>query len=328
MKSAYASPVTGHRRPALRLAVRAGKILAAALALAAAMVAAACATTDPATAAGDCVSDELVVGSAGFPESETVAGIYTEVLRINGFKVRTRTDVGPREDYVPALRRCAISLIPDYTGNLLRYLDTDTTATAPAEVDRALLGVLGTELAIASPAPGQDADAVVVTRATAQRWNLKAIGDLTAHSAEVTLAAPAEFRNRPSGLPGLKKTYGLEIAPDNFVAVDDPEDAVRALVEGRVIAADIFTTSPAIAANDLVVLSDPNHHFAAQNVVPLFAGAKRSDKAVAVLDSVSAKLTTAELIALNEAVAGRDRTEPAVAARAWVAAQGLNAPLG
>lgn len=328
MKTAYGSTSTGHRRPALRMAVRAGKIVAAALALAAAMVAAACGSSDPATAAGDCVSDELVVGSAGFPESETVAGIYTEVLRINGFKVRTRTDVGTREDYVPALRRCAISLVPDYTGNLLRYLDSGTTATAPGEVDRALLGALGDELAIASPAPGQDADAIVVTRATAQRWNLKAIGDLAAHAGEVTLAAPAEFAHRPSGLPGLKKNYGLDIAPAAFVATDDPEDAVRALVEGKVIAADIFTTSPAIAANDLVVLSDPNHNFAAQNVVPLFAGAKRSDKAVAVLDSVSARLTTAELIALNDAVAGDDRTEPAVVARAWVAAQGLNAPLG
>ncbi|MFB7876011.1 MULTISPECIES: ABC transporter substrate-binding protein [unclassified Nocardia] len=294
------------------------------------MIVSACGNTDPMAAKGDCASDALIIGSADFPESETVATIYTEVLRINGFKVDTEFNIGDRETYLPALRQCAISLIPEYTGNLLRYLDNDATATTADEVTAALPGVLGEELAIATPAPGQDSDAVVVTRATAEKWKLSSIADLAPHSAEVTFGAQPEFAQRPGGLPGLKKNYGLDISAGNFEAIDDHGGpaTVRALVDGKVLAADIYTTSPAIAQNDLVVLADPKRNFAAQNVVPLFNAAKKTDKAVAVLDAVSAKLTTTELISLNTAVSGPGRIEPKAAALAWITAQGLNSPIG
>lgn len=142
--------------------------------------------------------------------------------------------------------------------------------------------------------------------------------------------APAEFQERAGGLPGLKKNYNLDIAPNNFVPIADGGGpaTVRALVEGQVTAADIFTTSPAIVQNDLVVLEDPKRNFAAQNVVPLLNSAKKSDKALAALNAASAKLTTAELIELNEAVSGSSKTEPKAAAVAWVAEQGLNTPTG
>ncbi|SNY80707.1 osmoprotectant transport system substrate-binding protein [Nocardia amikacinitolerans] len=322
------TPLAG--RSALRLALRASQIFAAATLLAVGMILSACGESDPLAADGDCAGEGLIVGSANFPESETVAHVYAEVLRVNGFQVETRLNIGSREAYIPALRQCAISVIPEYTGNLLQYLDKDATATSAADVEAALAGALGDQLATAAPAPGEDSDAVVVTKATAERWNLRTIADLAAHSAEVKFGAPAEFQERKGGLPGLKENYGLDIAANNFVPIADGGGpaTVRALLEGQVTAANIFTTSPAIAENDLVVLEDPKHNFPAQNVIPLFNSAKKSDKAVAALNAVSAKLTTEELIELNEAVSGSSKTEPAVAAKAWVAAQGLNTPVG
>lgn len=330
MKTPFTPDAGGSRPSALRLALRTTRVLITAAALAAAMILSACGNSDPLASEGDCGGDTLIVGSANFPESETVAEIYAEVLRVNGFQVETKLGIGSREAYVPALRQCAISVIPDYTGNLLQYLDKDATATGATEVNAALAGALGSDLAIGTPAAAQDSDAVVVTRATAQRWNLRTIADLAPHSAEVKFGAPAEFQERAGGLPGLKKNYGLDIAASNFVPIADGGGpaTVRALVEGQVTAADIFTTSPAIAQNDLVVLEDPKNNFAAQNVVPLFNAKKKSDRALAALNAVSAKLTTAELLALNQAVSGTAKTEPKAAAAAWVAAQGLNKPIG
>lgn len=330
MNTSITPDATRHGRSALRLALRAARFLFAAAALAVAMILSACGNSDPLASKGDCDGDGLIVGSANFPESETVAEIYAEVLRVNGFQVDTKLNIGSREAYVPAVRQCAISVIPEYNGNLLQYLDKNATATAAAEVNSALTAALGSELAIGTPAPGEDSDAVVVTKATAERWNLRTIADLAAHSAEVKFGAPAEFQERAGGLPGLKKNYNLDIAANNFVPIADGGGpaTVRALLEGQVTAADIFTTSPAITQNDLVVLADPKHNFPAQNVVPLFNAAKKTDKALAALNAVSAKLTTAELIELNEAVSGAAKTEPKAAAVAWVAAQGLNTPTG
>ncbi|MGV9677683.1 ABC transporter substrate-binding protein [Nocardia sp. NPDC003482] len=296
------------------------------------MALSACGNSDPlSSGSGDCGGDanKITVGSANFPESETVADVYAEALRANGFTVDTKLNIGSREAYVPALRSCSIGLIPDYTGNLLQYLDKSATATAADEVNAALTKALGTDLAAGTPAPGEDSDAVVVTRATADKWNLTSIADLAAHSAEVKLGAPTEFAERAGGLPGLKKNYGLDIPADRFVQIADGGGpaTVRALTDGQVTAANIFTTSPAIKQNNLVVLADPKHNFPAQNVVPVFNAKKKSDKALKVLDAVSAKLTTAELISLNEAVSGATKTEPAAAAKNWVAAQGLNKPV-
>ncbi|BDU08268.1 putative amino acid ABC transporter, substrate binding protein [Nocardia cyriacigeorgica] len=317
-------------RTAARLTRTGARVLFAAAALAAAMILSACGNSDPLAGQGSCEGDTIIVGSANFPESETVANVYAEALRVNGFTVDTKLNIGSREAYIPALRQCAISLIPEYTGNLLQYLEPDSTATQPADIDRELAAAIGSDLALGAPAPGQDSDAVVVTRATTDQWNLRTIADLAPHSAEVKFGAPAEFQERPVGLPGLKENYGLDISPGNFVPIADGGGpaTVRALVDGQVTAANIFTTSPAIAANDLVVLEDPKSNFPAQNVVPLLNAAKRTDKLIAVLDAVSAKLTTEQLIALNEAVSGSTKTEPAAAAKNWVAAQGLNRPIG
>ncbi|GAA3194694.1 hypothetical protein GCM10020255_095960 [Rhodococcus baikonurensis] len=58
-----------------------------------------------------------------------------------------------------------------------------------------------------------------------------------------------------------------------------------------------------------MVLEDPKNNFPAQNVVPVLRASKSSDKLKTVLDAVSAKLTTEELLALNVQVSGDTKTE-------------------
>jgi osmoprotectant transport system substrate-binding protein len=188
---------------------------------------------------------------------------------------------------------------------------------------------LPSDLSILAPSAASDTDTVTVTNATAKQWNLTTIADLAVHSADVRFAAPSDFQARPSGLPGLKQKYGLIISPGNFVAIEDAGGAVtvRALVQGKVNAADIFSTSPAIAQNHLVVLDDPAHNFLAGNIVPLVNSQKKSDLLVNVLDAVSAKLTSPGVAALNAAVEGNGGIDPAQAARNWVHDNGFNHPI-
>jgi osmoprotectant transport system substrate-binding protein len=182
------------------------------------------------------------------------------------------------------------------------------------------------DLSILTPSPASDTDTVTVTDATATRWNLKTIADLAPHSVDVKFAAPSAFQVRPAGLPGLRQRYGLDISPGNFVAISDGGGAVtvRALVDGRVTAANIFCSSPAIPDNHLVILEDPEHNFLAGNIVPLVNSQKKSDRLKDVLDVVSAKLTTAGLAQLNAAVSGDFGIDPDQAARNWVRDNGFN----
>ncbi|MGE2716047.1 glycine betaine ABC transporter substrate-binding protein [Mycolicibacterium litorale] len=303
----------------------------AALLVSATLTLAACGSSNP-LGGGEISGDlkTITVGSADFTESKIIAEIYAQALEANGFDVSRQFGIGSRETYIPAVQDHSIDLIPEYTGNLLQYFDEETTVTTPDEVVLGLLRALPGDLSILYPSPAEDQDTVAVSAATAQRWNLKTIGDLAAHSPEVKFGGPSEFLNRTEGLPGLKEKYGLDIAPANFVAISDGGGpaTVRALTDGTVTAANIFSTSPAIELNDLVVLEDPKNNFLAANVVPLVASQKKSDELKSVLDAVSAKLTTEGLIELNSAVEGNQGVDPDEAARKWVADNGFDQPLG
>jgi osmoprotectant transport system substrate-binding protein len=272
----------------------------------------------------------IVVGSSDFPESNIIAEIYAQTLEANGFDVGRRFNIGAREVYIPAVRDHSIDLMPEYTGNLLQYFDKKTTATTPDDVALSLLRVLPGDLAILNPSKANDTDTVTVTRQTAEKWNLKTIADLAAHSAEVKFGASSEFLNRTEGLPGLKAKYNLDISPGNFVAINDGGGpaTVAALVKGDVTAADIYSTSQFIPQNDLVVLEDPKNNFLAANSVPLVSSQKNSEKLKNVLDAVSAKLTTEDLIKLNTAVSGNSGVDADEAARKWVQDNGFDKPLG
>ncbi len=272
----------------------------------------------------------IVVGSGDFPESEIVAEIYAQALQANGFDIGRRMGIGSRETYIPALKDHSIDLVPEYIGNLLQYFAPNSTATMLDGVELELYKQLPGDLSILTPSPASDTDTVTVTNETATMWSLKTIADLAPHSADVRFAAPSAFQTRPAGLPGLRQKYGLDIAPGNFVAINDGGGAVtvRALVEGRATAANIFTTSPGILQNHLVVLEDPDHNFLAGNIVPLVNSQKKSDRLKVVLDAVSAKLTTSGLAALNASVSGNSGIDPDEAARNWVRDNGFNHPIG
>lgn len=280
------------------------------------------------TASGDLKS--VVVGSADFPESKIVAEIYAQALEANGFSVGRQFGIGSRETYIPAIRDHSIDLIPEYTGNLLQYFNPKSSASTPGDVELALYRSLPGDLAILNPAPANDSDTVTVTQATAQRWNLKSIADLVPHAAEVKFGAPSEFLNRAQGLPGLKAKYGLDIKPDNFVAISDGGGpaTVKALSGGTVTAANIFSTSPAIPQNKFVILDDPKSNFLPGNVVPLLSSQKMSEEIKTVLDAVSARLTTKGLTELNASVSGNSGIDPDEAARQWVRENAFDKPLG
>lgn len=303
-------------------------MFAAAVWLGAVCLVAACGSADPLGSANGNLKS-IVVGSGDFPESQIVAEIYAQALQVNGFDVGRRMGIGSRETYVPALKDHSIDLVPEYIGNLLLYFEPGSTATMLDAVELELYKRLPGDLSILTPSPASDTDTVTVTSATAAAWNLKTIADLAAHSSEVRFAAPSAFQTRPSGLPGLRQKYGLDIRPENFVTINDGGGAVtvRALVDGTVTAANIFSTSAGIPQHRLVVLDDPQHNFLAGNIVPLVNSQKKSDLLKDVLDAVSEKLTTEGLAELNAAVSGNSGVDPDEAAREWLRDNGFDHPI-
>lgn len=263
---------------------------------------AACGSSNTAPLSGGAAKGMVVVGSSNFPENELIAEIYAQALRAKGVNVTTKPRIGAREIYYPQVKSGAISVIPDYNGTLLTVsVNPSSTAATTSDVDAALRAGLPPTLEILNPAPAQDKDSVTVTQATASRYHLASIGDLRPVSKTMTFGGPPEFKTRADGLAGLQKHYGV-----TFKAFDPLDESgpitLAALRDGKVQAADVFTTTPQITTDKLVPLADPKSNFAAQNVVPLVYKKAMTPTITRTLNEVSARLTTQALIQMNNAI--------------------------
>ncbi len=302
------------------------RILAGVAALGLTAALAACSTGDPLDTGGDDDGDitSITVGSQGFPESDILAQIYGQVLAANGYEVEYAEGIGSRETFIPALQDGSINLIPDYSGNLLYGADPDATATSSEDVEAALPDAVGSlGLAVLEAAPAQDADALVVTPEFSAQYDVTEIGDLAAIAADITIGANTEFEGRPYGREGLEEVYG--VTGWAFKAIDDygGPGTLSDLLANNIQVADIYTTTPSIKQNNLVVLEDPKNLIAAQNIVPLLGEDFATDEIAALLDPVSAILTTDELLNLNEISAGDDKPSPAQVATDWLTKNGF-----
>ncbi|MDJ0321368.1 ABC transporter substrate-binding protein [Pseudarthrobacter sp. PS3-L1] len=265
----------------------------------------------------------LVVGSADFPESQIVAEIYAGALNAAGVETTTKPNIGSREIYVKAVQDGSVNLVPDYSGNLLSFVNQEAPEVSASDVYKALPSALPEGLAVLEPANAESKDAMVVTKATAEKYSLTSIEDLAPVCKDLTMGAPATFETRAYGFPGLKANYNCEMKALKPFSDGGGNLTLQALLSDDVQVADIYTTTPSIADNDLVVLEDPKDNFKAQQVLPLYNTANMSDTAKEALNNVSKMLTTDDLIDLNRAVSGSQKQNPSDAAAAWLKDKGI-----
>jgi osmoprotectant transport system substrate-binding protein len=279
---------------------------------------------DPLAVSSDtpAASDTIVVGSANFPENVLLAHIYAGALTAKGVKASTKLNIGSREAYIPALKDGSINLIPDYTGNLLSYLKKGSTEVTSDDVYAALKTAVPAELTVLDQSTAEDKDAVVVTKETATKYNLKTIGDLAPVGKDIVLGGPPEWKTRETGVPGLKAKYGITFKSYKTLDAGGPL-TINALKKGQIQAGDVFTTDPNIVENGWVALEDPKFLFAAQNVVPLISKAKATATVTDALNAVSAKLTTPVLADMVKQISGDEKKDPETVAKEFLSTNGL-----
>lgn len=240
----------------------------------------------------------IIVGSADFPESQILAKIYALALTDIGMSVEERPGIGSREVYMVALQDGSIDLVPEYTGALLRYLDTESTETELDEVMTALDASLPEGIVYLDPSDAQNSNALAVTADTAEEFGLETFSDVTEHAPDWKIGGPPEWKERQNGIVGLRDVYGMEFG--EFVTLDAGGPlSVSALQNGQVEVANIFTTSPVLAEGEIVALEDDQSLFAVEHVLPVAQESKLTDEAREALNAIAAALTTEQLIEMN-----------------------------
>jgi len=268
------------------------------------------------------------VGSKNFTEAFIVGEIYAQTLEAAGFEVERKLNLGATDIAHAALLAGDLDLYPEYTSTgLLTVLKEPAMTDEDAIYEAVAEGYLEQfDLVWLRPAPFNNPQALATTPEVAEAHGLVTYSDLAAAAPDLVLGAPPEFLEREDGLPGLQAAYdGFE-----FKEVRQLDAGLRypALENGDVDVVVAFGTDGQISGFGLTLLEDDKKLYPPYQVAPVVRQAVLDlhPEIATALDAVSPLLTTQRMQAMNWAVDGPDKREPADVARDFLIDQGIVRP--
>jgi len=267
----------------------------------------------------------ITIGAQDFGESAILAEIYKQALEAKGFKASIQKLGGFRDIEISAFDKKTINFAPEYAASMLEFLNSkkgEATGDVGATVDK-LQGYLDAKgLQALDASDAVDTNALVVTKETSDKLGIKTLSDLASKGADLTLGGPADCETNPFCIPGLKKVYDVDLS-GKFKALETGQVAA-ALDAKQIDVALLFSTDSRIKSKGYVLLDDDKHLLAADNVVPVVSSELGSNSELAdVVNAVSAKLTTAKLIELNEKY-DVEKADASTVAKGFLADVGLD----
>ncbi|WP_410012919.1 glycine betaine ABC transporter substrate-binding protein [Sodalis sp. C49] len=270
---------------------------------------------------------DFIVGSKSFTEQYILAEIYASALEQAGIPVERKINLGGTLIAQAALVKGDIDMYPEYTGTALSAVVKGELSSDPDKVYQQVKTAYAEryQLTWLAPARLNNGYALLVSKATADKYRLKTLSDLAKVAPQLTIGAGAEFGDRQDGLKGLEQVYGIKFKSfRQFAKVGLRYDALAA---GQIDVANGFATDWQIADGQYVSLADDKHLFPPYFVAPVVRdqALKAYPNAEAALNKVSALLDNATMQKLNAAVE-KDKEEPADVAQAFLREKGIVKP--
>jgi len=273
----------------------------------------------------------IKIGSDGFDEARVVAEVYAQMLEANGYTVdRAGIGLGTRDVTNAALFSGQIDMKPEYLGSGLAKLapgkQTNNSDTNKAEL-QAALATQGGGITVLGYTPGQDTNALVVRKETADQYTLATWSDLAPVQSKLKWGLATDCPTNPICGEALKTAYGIDITTIDLTLLDACSTPMaEALKAGTIDVGELCSTDPLIITEGWVRLDDDKKTQPAENIAPIVRNdyLAKVDKAAfqKLLDDVSAKIDTPTLADLYKQVSV-DKKDTAVVAKAWLQAQGI-----
>ncbi len=281
--------------------------------IAGAVVLAAIAAAAVVPSLGGASSKPVVVGAKNFSEQYILADLIA--ARLAPRAVVQRSGLGSAVAF-RALAANDVDVYVDYAGTLWTGILGHGEKLPRADLLAALTRELGARygVGVVGALGFENAYVLAVRRDTATRLRLKTIADLARAAPGLTLGADIEFLSRPEWA-GLDAAYHLAFkAKKSF----EPTFMYRALASGEADVISAFSSDGRIAAQDLVVLTDPKGAIPSYDALLLVSPARAKDHALdAALRPLVGAIDVAAMRRANLLVdRDADKLSPAAAARA------------
>jgi osmoprotectant transport system substrate-binding protein len=273
------------------------------------------------TTAGGGAGAKIVVGQKDFAGAQLLSQLYGQALAAKNFKVSYK-NLGPTEVTYKALKNGQIDLYGEYQGTLLTYLKGTPTGDAAA-TNAALQTKASADGVKASTASSAvDVNGFYVTKATAAKYNLSKVSDLTAVAPQLTFGGPPECQTRPLCLGTTEQQlYNLAFKTVKKLDAGGPITN-KALKDGSIDVGLLFTGSSVIDP-DFQLLTDDKGLQPADDAIAVWRTSVDSPTLNDVINSVNAKLDTA---AYNEMALKifNDKADPSAVAKDFLSKNGLS----
>jgi osmoprotectant transport system substrate-binding protein len=267
------------------------------------------------------------IGSDNFYESKLMGEIYAQVLENAGYTVERKFGLGSRQERIPTMDAGQIDLVAEYVGSGLGFYDkTKISGDGQANATALQAAIKSKGLTVLGISPGQDTNAFVVRKDTADTLKLTKMSDLAAVQDQLKWGLPSDCDTNPL-CSGALKDYGITYPPKQRSALGACDVPMAQALQGKAIdLAELCSTQPAIAQFGFVALDDDKKTQPAENIAPIVRDdyLAKVDKAAfqKLLDDASAKVTTDALTTMGVDVAVNNKDVGEVA-KAFLKAQGL-----
>jgi osmoprotectant transport system substrate-binding protein len=280
--------------------------------------------------------ERVVVASKIDTEGALLGHMILIALERAGVPVENRLQLGPTKILRTALLAGEIDLYPEYTGNGAFFFNKESdpawkqAASAYETVSR--LDREANQLVWLERAPANNTWLIAVRGDLARRSKLATMEEFARQVRErpkdIKLAGSAEFVESPAALPSFERTYEFKLPREQVVVLPGGDTAVmmRAAAQGvsGVNAAMVYGTDGAIAALDLVVMTDSKGAQIVYEPAPVARAAvlDRYPAIAPALARVFASLSLEKLQKLNAQIAVEGRP-PRDVASAYLQQEGL-----
>lgn len=253
--------------------------------------------------------DRIVIGSKNFTEQAVLGELLAQYLEARGFPVERRFYLAGTYVCHQAMLAGRIDLYVEYTGTaltaVLKQNPSGNHLDVYERVKKAYAEQFG--VVVTEPLGFDNTFAMVVRSEDSQRFRLNTISDFAQRAPRRRLGVGYEFLERPDGLNGLVKTYGLQLS--EAPRVMDLGLIYRALTNNQVDMIAGANTDGLIGALRLIVLKDDRHYFPPYEAVPLVRKATldRYPGLRTALADLAGKITEEDMRQMNYAVDAEHR---------------------
>ncbi|WP_432353875.1 glycine betaine ABC transporter substrate-binding protein [Sporosarcina sp. A2] len=211
--------------------------------------------------------DSLRLGSRNNTESIILSHVMGQLIENKtDIDVLYKENLGGSSVVWNAMTNGHIDVIPDYTGTIVvtYYHQEPGNVEETLELTRKLVQEDG--IVALNTFGFNNTYTLALDESIAEELDVVTFSDFAAHSKDFTLGAVFEFIDRPDGLPGFEKEYGLKFKD---VKGMDHGMMYRSINANEVDVINSYTTDGQLAIYDLRVLEDDKSFFPPYHALPL-----------------------------------------------------------